>query len=227
MSFYSAEHIKRIIYYDRNRHMKTIINVILPPLISLPDDANMDITLIRHGKPDGVKNRGLLWLKASEMPAWIADYNAATVAEMPSPKTKSACEAGDYFVCSPLPRALSSLSALGVNPDAILRDLSEAPLPVINVALIKFPAGIWLMLFRLLWFFDLAAGSESKAEVRARAAKMARDLIDTAAQHGHVVSMGHGLLNTFIALELTRLGWIKIAGTGSGYWSRVTYRSPR
>ncbi|WP_404684634.1 hypothetical protein [Raoultella terrigena] len=186
----------------------------------------MDITLMRHGKPEIATRRGGRWLSAHEMHAWIADYNAATVAEMPCPRTTSACEAGDYIVSSPLPRALTSLTTLGANPHAILHELSEAPLPVINVPLIKFPCAIWLILFRLLWLTDLARGSEAKAEVRMRAARMARELIDAAARYGHVVSMGHGILNKFISLELTRLGWIKIASTGSGYGSYVTWRSP-
>ncbi|WP_133599950.1 hypothetical protein [Raoultella sp. BIGb0149] len=186
----------------------------------------MDITLMRHGKPEIAARRGVRWLKAREMHAWIADYNAATVAEMPCPRTKSACEAADYIVSSPLPRALTSLSTLGANPNAILHELSEAPLPVIQVPLIKFPSGIWLILFRLLWLADLARGSEAKAEVRMRAARVVRKLIDAAERYGHVVSMGHGILNKFISLELTRLGWIKIESTGSGYASYVTWRSP-
>lgn len=180
---------------------------------------------MRHGKPEIAARRGVRWLKACEMHAWIADYNAATVAEMPCSRTKSSCEAGDYIVSSPLPRALTSLSTLGATPNAILHELSEAPLPVINVPLIKFPSGIWLILFRLLWLADLARGSEAKAAVRMRAGRMARELIDAAERYGHVVSMGHGILNKFISQELTQLGWIKIESTGSGYSSYVTWRS--
>jgi hypothetical protein len=187
----------------------------------------MDITLMRHGKPEIAARHGVRWRSAREMHAWIADYNAATVAEMPCPRTKSACEAAGYIVSSPLPRALTSLATLGANPNAILHELSEAPLPVIQVPLLKFPSGIWLIPFRLLWLADLARGSEAKAEVRMRAARMARELIDAAERYGHVVSMGHGILNKFISLELTRLGWLKIASTGSGYASYVTWRSPK
>lgn len=56
---------------------------------------------------------------------------------------------------------------------------------------------------------------------------MVREPIDAAERYGHVVSMGHGILNKFISLELTRLGWIKIESSGSGYASYVTHSSPK
>jgi len=52
-------------------------------------------------------------------------------------KTAAACQNSNLIVSSPLPRAISSLETLGVKPDLILNELSEAPLPIFNVPAIK------------------------------------------------------------------------------------------
>ncbi|WP_279022511.1 MULTISPECIES: histidine phosphatase family protein [Gibbsiella] len=186
----------------------------------------MEITLMRHGQPAITVLRSAGWVKAYEMHAWIAGYDASEVTGQPDKRAKEACDDSHFIVSSPLQRACSSLSALGANPDVILNDLSEAPLPIINIPWVRLPPSIWLLLFRLFWFLGLASGAESKAKAQKRAKHIAQVLIFMSARHGHICSMGHGFMNKLISLELERLGWKQTDCTGAGYWGWIKYVSP-
>lgn len=181
----------------------------------------MEITLVRHGKPD-LKKSGRV--NATGMREWVSAYDASRISGSPASAAKAACQKSNFIVSSPLPRAVSSLHTLGVKPDFILNELSEAPLPLFNVPAIKLPPSLWLVLFRLLWLAGASSKSESCADAQQRAKRVADHLTALAHEHEQVFSMGHGIMNKLIAKELERAGWKKVTDRESGYWGTVRYR---
>ena len=181
----------------------------------------MEITLVRHGKPN-LKKSGRI--NAAGMREWVSAYDASRISGVPASAAKVACQNSHLVVSSPLPRAVSSLHSLGVKPDFILNELSEAPLPIFNVPAIKLPPSLWLVLFRLLWLAGASSKSESCADARLRAKSVADRLTVLAHEHKQVLSMGHGIMNKLISKELERAGWKKVTDGESGYWGTVRYR---
>ncbi|OSN07936.1 hypothetical protein AU510_04930 [Lonsdalea britannica] len=186
----------------------------------------MEITLMRHGQPTITRFRGSEKIKAAEMHAWIAGYDASDVTGHPPQEAKSVCDERDFILSSPLQRARSSLFELDAHPDLILDNLREAPLPLVALPWLKLSPHTWLIVFRLFWFLRLSHGLESRSAVQQRAKQATCDLIAAAKQRDRIFSMGHGLMNRLISRELERQGWKKTQGEGSGYWGWVTYVSP-
>lgn len=182
----------------------------------------MEITLVRHGKPN-IKKSGSV--NAAGMQEWVSAYDASHISGSPASLAKAACQNSNFIVSSPLPRAISSLETLGVKPDLILNDLSEAQLPVFNVPTIKLSPALWLILFRLLWLAGASANSESYSDTKQRAKKVADRLTALADEHDRVFSMGHGIMNKLISKELERAGWRKVTDGKSDYWGTVRYAS--
>ncbi|WP_312269695.1 histidine phosphatase family protein [Pseudescherichia sp.] len=180
----------------------------------------MEITLVRHGKPD-LKKSGSV--SAAGMREWVLAYDASRISGSPAPTVNAACQNSKLIVSSPLPRAISSLETLGVKPDFILNELSEAPLPIFNVPTIKLSPSLWLVLFRLFWLVGASSNSESCSDAKERAKSVADRLAALAHEHNRVFSMGHGIMNKLIAKELERAGWTKVTDGESGYWGTVRY----
>lgn len=183
------------------------------------------ITLMRHGQPEVTLIKGPKKIKSSEMDAWIENYNASGVADLPPETEIISANKAHYILCSPLERARSSLNALGLNANQINSNLTEASLPVISIPFLKLSPGTWLIIFRLLWWLGLTKGVESKAKAKKRARQMAEELIRLAEEHENIFCMGHGFMNQLISSELGRLGWTRVDNTGSGYWSKMRYFS--
>lgn len=183
----------------------------------------MEIVLMRHGEPEFSAQQGPARVKATEMPGWIAGYDASGVTGEPDCHAVLADKRRAFIISSPLPRARASLQAMNLTPDLIADDLREAPLPVLNLPWLRLSPQAWLVLFRLCWLSGALAGPESKKQTMQRAEKMAHMLIAQAQQHERVLSMGHGVINRLIARELEKAGWAKREHTGNGYWSSVTF----
>lgn len=180
----------------------------------------MEITLVRHGKPN-LKKSGSV--SAAGMGEWVSAYDASRISGSPGSAANAACQNSNLIVSSPLPRAISSLETLGVKPDLILNELSEAPLPIFNVPTIKLSPALWLILFRLLWLAGASSESESCSDAKQRAKRVADRLVALADEHDRVLSMGHGMMNKLISKELERAGWEKVTDGKSGYWGTVRY----
>ena len=185
----------------------------------------MKIILARHGKPDIKATQDKV--KAAEMKAWVADYDAAGIVEMPNLVVKQVCQNSVFIISSPLQRACSSLAVIDAKPDEIISNLREAPLPIINIPFIKLRPSSWLIIFRLFWILGISLGLESQSEARKRAKEMALYLVGKSTQYESVFSMGHGFMNKLIAYELERLGWKKMQNTGLGYWGMMEYHHNR
>jgi broad specificity phosphatase PhoE len=183
----------------------------------------MEIVLVRHGEPEFSAQQGSARVKATDMPGWIAGYDASGIIPEPNCHALLTDKRSAFVISSPLPRARASLQAMNLTPDLIADDLREAPLPVFNLPFLRLSPQAWLVLFRLCWLTGALAGPESKKQTVQRAEKMAHMLIAQAQQHERVISMGHGVINRLIARELEKAGWAKRAHTGNGYWSSVTF----
>ncbi|AZI88288.1 histidine phosphatase family protein [Kosakonia sp. CCTCC M2018092] len=183
----------------------------------------MEIVLVRHGEPEFSAQQGSARVKATDMPGWIAGYDASGIIPEPNCHALLADKRSAFVISSPLPRARASLQAMNLTPDLIADDLREAPLPVFNLPFLRLSPQTWLVLFRLCWLSGALAGPESKKQTMQRAEKMALTLIAQAQQHKRVIGMGHGVINRLIARELEKAGWVKSEHTGNGYWSSVTF----
>ena len=180
----------------------------------------MHITLMRHGKPQFHEAQ---WLAPFDMPGWIAhdDHSTVMAADIPTTSVKAAM-AASVIVASTTSRALASVQALGM--EATLADavLCEAQLPFALWRFPHLPPQFWAALFRLLWLFGYARGSDSIQATRTRAKVAAQQLISLA-QKGPVLLVGHGIMNRLIANELLALGWANGTRHASRYWSVSAY----
>lgn len=183
----------------------------------------MQITLIRHGKPILSPSR---WLAPCEMGQWIAAYDQSGVEAVDIPPASiAACSSATVIFSSTLQRAQSSARALGYHAPCMDALFCEAALPFPLWRLPRLPATLWTALFRLAWLLGYARGADGLAAVTARA-QAASALLIAGAAGGHVVLIGHGVMNRLIARELRALGWSGKRSHRSGYWSTVCMRSP-
>lgn len=184
----------------------------------------MQIVLVRHGRP---KFRSGAWMRASELPGWIAAYDAAGIDPAFPPPAGSIAQAGRcrFTVCSHLPRSLESARALGIQKvdlcGALFRELD---LPCAPWHTPKLPWLLWVALFRLLSLLGYAENGEPFRAGRRRAELCAERLSALAAEHESVLFVGHGGLNWLIARNLKRAGWSGPALSPLHHWEYGIYR---
>ncbi|EOC1348239.1 histidine phosphatase family protein [Cronobacter turicensis] len=183
----------------------------------------MEIILMRHGRP-AITNSGSLL--ARDMPDWITRYDlAGTGNDLPPEANRELATTAGIVISSDLPRALSSLKALGCEPvhtDALYR---EAELPVYGVGRLRLSPQAWSGIFRVLWLCGLSGNAETLRTAKQRAAKAAENLVTLAGNaESPVLLMGHGIMNRLIAHILMRQGWREIRKPGKGYWGTGVYR---
>ena len=177
---------------------------------------------MRHGRPILAQSR---WHPPNEMQAWLAHYDQAEVEASNAPADSMALGASaTHVVASDLPRALSSVRALGLNASVVDAIYREAQLPLLGWGFPRLPAAMWTVLLRVLWMMGYAAQAESLCAARARARRAALRLI-ALAESGTVLLLGHGIMNRLIARELLALGWSSCARGRSSYWTAVSYRA--
>ena len=83
---------------------------------------------MRHGKPTFT---GSARVTSREMSNWIAEYDLSdTEEDIPPESSKILAFSASRIISSPLPRALSSLKALGLEPDVIDARYQVIPDPV-------------------------------------------------------------------------------------------------
>jgi broad specificity phosphatase PhoE len=185
----------------------------------------MEITLIRHGKSQWQQSG---WLSPAEFAEWIKAYDLHGVSEddgipqMTFEKVKKA----NYLVVSPLPRAVHSANVLKLScpfeVNHLFREV-EMPVPFINLAF-KLPVNVWLIIARILWLCGYARNAESYQEAKQRAKLAAGQLCKYAAQHGHVVVVGHGWFNRLLGNELKQRQWTLERDKSFRHWQAVTYK---
>ncbi|MFG1175130.1 histidine phosphatase family protein [Erwiniaceae bacterium CAU 1747] len=177
----------------------------------------MEIILMRHGRPGFT---GAPKVKADEMAIWISHYDASdTGSDRPPERIRQQSDRVLTALSSPLPRALSSLAMLNLQPVRVDEVFREAELPVYMIPAVKLSPYSWVVFFRLLWLCGLSKEVESLAMAKKRARRAAEILVKHATVHsGPVLLMGHGIMNRLIAKELISLGWKQCTRAGKGYW---------
>ncbi|MDO8072623.1 histidine phosphatase family protein [Janthinobacterium sp. SUN176] len=175
---------------------------------------------MRHGEPRLAKGR---WIAPLQMGQWINLYNQSIIKEGGIPaQCAAAALSASTIVASTVPRACSSARALGDLPFMQDAMFSEAGLPFALWKAPWLPAEAWAAIFRLLWLFGYARGSDSLQITRQRARAAAERLVALAAR-GPVLLVGHGIMNRLIGKELQALGWLARNRQGSRYWSMGVY----
>ena len=158
-----------------------------------------------------------------QMGQWIDLYNQSIIKEggIPAPCSAAALSAST-IVASTAPRASASARALGDLSFMQEAIFTEAELPFALWRAPWLPAEAWAVIFRLLWLFGYACGSDSLQITRRRARAAAEHLVALAAT-GPVLLVGHGIMNRLIGKELQALGWLARNRQGSRYWSMGVY----
>jgi len=183
----------------------------------------MEIILMRHGKPAFT---GSAKVTSREMSNWITEYDLAdTGRDIPPESSKSLAFSASRIISSPLPRALSSVKALGFEPHVIDETFREAGLPVFHLPGFRLSPTVWAAFFRVMWLCGLSRNVERVGTAKQRAAQAANSLVGLAkASDGPVLLMGHGVMNRLIARELRSLGFKEDCSQGNGYWNASIYR---
>ncbi|MDV5139085.1 histidine phosphatase family protein [Chimaeribacter arupi] len=185
----------------------------------------MDIILMRHGKPSLNATRNIT---AGEMARWTEEYDQAeTGHDTPPATSRHEAMAATCVVSSPLPRALSSLRALGLQPRWVEHLFREAELPQLHPVGLRLSPFHWALLLRLLWLCGYSRQAESRIAANQWAQAAAARLISLA-EHGDgpVLVMGHGIMNRLIARTLRQQRWRERKNAGRGYWEAAIYCSP-
>ena len=181
----------------------------------------MQITLMRHGKPQLPENG---WVTPRGMKQWIENYNNSDVETDSIPhECFNAAVSAKLIATSTLKRAESSSKALGrkvLMSDSVF---SEAELPHALWSAPYLPPKAWAVFFRLLWLCGYSRGVASHKTTRIRAKAAAHQLI-LAANDGPVLLVGHGVMNRYIGKELRTLGWTAVCRHDNCHWGIGVYR---
>ena len=174
----------------------------------------MEIILVRHGRPKFHVNN---IISASGFSQWVRCYNKSKIcSESTPPKALIDRSKKSFIVSSNLNRAIHSASlCINKSPDLILKELREMDIPRFKLPL-KAKANNWLIISRLLWFFNFNGQVESFKQAKMRARLAASKLVELTKQHDEIVVFSHGLINKYLAKELIKLGW-------SGSYKRQSY----
>lgn len=159
------------------------------------------------------------------MPEWISRYDLSdTGSDMPPQSSQTLASSALRIISSPLPRALSSLTALECEPDIIDEVFREADLPIFHIPAFRLPPIIWASVFRVMWLCGISRKVEPLGIVKQRAVQAADILVTSAkVSNGPVLLMGHGVMNRLIGRELISLGWKECRRQGNGYWNARIY----
>ena len=183
----------------------------------------MEITLIRHGKP---QIPSLNRLTASAFSDWVREYDASGLCSSSKPAAHivnhaRACQA---VVCSDLPRSIESANALGLGEGILSSPLfKEAGLPVADWRRLKLSPRLWAVMFRVFWLFGYSRNSESFKEAKIRGTEAVKTLIELAREHESVLFVGHGVYNRILANQLRESGWSGPKSPDSKHWGMSVY----
>jgi len=182
----------------------------------------MQITLLRHGKPE-FELTGTA--RACDLNEIARSYDLCGITDKPPSETVMAAKKHKVVVCSVLPRSLQSANALGFTKIHSATSLfNETSIPHFSQGSVKLPINIWIVLLRILWLCGFSKNGESITSAKQRGKLAAQELIKLAERNERVLLVGHGLINHFIAKELLDNDWIGPKRSGRNYWEYSIYR---
>lgn len=181
----------------------------------------MQITILRHGKPDFEWERNV---RGSDFRSLESAYDSAGIVGIPPEESRNLIKQHEIVVCSDLPRSIQSAQALGANTvhfsSPVFREMN---LPYFDRAPITLPLKLWVVIFRFLWFLGFSKNTESFLKARDRAKTAANTLVELATKHESVLFVGHGFLNHYVAKELLAVNWVGPRSPGKKYWEFGIY----
>ncbi len=190
----------------------------------MPDpELRLRIVLARHGRPD-LPAEARRPISGRDIGRWYRIYNESGIIDAPAPAHLSDAARGTpCIVTSDLRRAIES--AARITPAAIRVEaaLREVGFPESLDSSLRLPPNLWVFLARAAQMLDRHDEVGGRAAVQARASTVAATLGHLAGEHQHVVAIGHGWFNRFVARELRRQGWRGPRFVPNAYWSSVTY----
>ncbi len=175
------------------------------------------IILLRHGEVN-IKEYKNIW--ANEFEKWTIEYNNSDIKSNFSSKDeiKNIINQTNVLVCSKLKRSIQSVEIFDKTPFEINELFNEAEIPFSNWNLLKLQPKIWLVFFRVLWFFGYSQNCESFKDTKQRVKKATKRLIDLSKQNKSVILIGHGILNKLIAKELISQRWNQTKKSQNKNW---------
>jgi broad specificity phosphatase PhoE len=175
------------------------------------------IILLRHGEVD-IKNYKNI--PANQFGKWVTEYDNSNIKPefQSKDEVKNLLDEADVLICSNLKRSVQSIEIFDKIPFETNDIFNEAQLPLSNWKLLKLNPKIWLIIFRLLWFFGYSQNSESFKEAKQRAKSAAERLVELSKQNKTVILVGHGLMNKLIQKELILQQWIESKKLQSKNW---------
>ncbi|WP_046174170.1 histidine phosphatase family protein [Domibacillus indicus] len=183
------------------------------------------ISLIRHGKSAYEDNRRM---NCREFTEWVRAYNEAGVQEAAAcpPDTMAAVKAAPLVITSNLKRSMESADYLKtagrIKSYSVFRE-AERPAPRWNLPGVKLRPSAWSAFFRTAWCTGYSPGCESLKDALRRAEAGARKLAEYAAEHQHVVLVGHQFFNQLLAVQLIKMGWSGPKKINRKHWSTTVY----
>ncbi|NOX43669.1 MAG: phosphoglycerate mutase family protein [Gammaproteobacteria bacterium] len=182
----------------------------------------MNITLLRHGKPEFELAGNV---RACDLSDFARSYDLSGITGNPPSEVIDLTKKHKIVVCSDLPRSLQSAKALGVaEVHSASSVFTETSIPHFDNGSIKLPISLWVLLLRSLWYVGFSRNGESLSAAKNRAKLAAQELISLAKQFDKVLLVGHGLINYFIAKELLSNNWLGPSSPGRKYWEYGVYR---
>ncbi|WP_183041073.1 histidine phosphatase family protein [Salipaludibacillus neizhouensis] len=169
----------------------------------------MEISFIRHGKSQLSENDKITCF---EFRKWVEKYDCHGVfKESIFPyETLVKAKTANIIITSELNRSVESAMLLNSKvktiSDSLFRE-TELPARSMKIFNIKLKPNSWALILRLLWLCGYSNECESLKSAKLRAENGSQQLIDYAKKYGSVVLVGHGFLNTLIAIELRKKGW--------------------
>jgi len=177
------------------------------------------IILLRHGKPD-FKH---YWVTSAEdAKRAIESYAISRVTSAPPAQCNTPNSKDTICVTSNLARAKDSAALIGFKQSCALDLFNESELPYPDHLYVRLPWKLFLIVYRLLWFFGFRKNVPGKFLDRQRASKASQYLSDLSTSNGQVLLVGHGIMNRLICSELKKNGWKVDVRSDNGYWSSIS-----
>jgi len=161
---------------------------------------------------------------AEDFVEWLREYEDAAVSTFPPTTVLEQVTLSATVFSSELPRSATSAEMIirGRTPcaDSVF---NEAPLPSLDIPILRLPVGGWAALSRVLWVCGYSGGVESSSDAKKRADKAAGILSAAADMDGAAILVGHGWMNRLIGAALASMGYIRAQSSGTGFWSSCSY----
>ncbi len=152
------------------------------------------ISLLRHFK---VKDTSKIWLNSNEFNQWAKDYDTFELEfkaiNLPNNINK--------FYVSSQNRAIKTADSFNIDYE-VSDLLVEVPIEAFIDTKLKFPKWFWLLIGRLLWFFNL-----TKSENKEETIKRVETFISTIDLNSNILIVSHGFFMMKLIKRLRFLGF--------------------